>query len=209
MLFCTTGILLKRLEDDKDLQNVTHVFIDEVHERSIESDFLLMVLKDLLKRRPIKIILMSATLDASLFHDYFNGAPSVKFPGRTYPVTELYLEHALEVTQHKVDPRADWARKSNNSGGGGGFNNNNNNNNGNNNSPDDEDLTFPQLQQRYRSYSNQVHQSLSVLDHNAVDYQLIRDVILWLCRMRNPAEGKAWLSSFNRNQFYGSLFCFF
>ncbi|GMH71901.1 hypothetical protein TL16_g05777 [Triparma laevis f. inornata] len=189
MLFCTTGILLKRLEEDKDLQNVTHVFIDEVHERSIESDFLLMVLKDLLKRRPLKLILMSATLDASLFHDYFNGAPSVKFPGRTYPVTELYLEHAMEVTQHHVDQRADWARKPNsNRDREGGMMNANN--------PDDENLTFQQLQQRYRPFSNQVHQSLSVLDHNAVDYQLIRDVILWLCRMKGPQDGKAWLENF-------------
>ena len=60
MLFCTTGILLKRLEEDIDLQNVTHVFVDEVHERSIESDFLLMVLKDLIPQRnssfPLKVI---------------------------------------------------------------------------------------------------------------------------------------------------------
>jgi len=42
---------------------------------------------------------MSATLDSSLFSDYFGGkAPCVKFPGRTFPVTELYLEHALEMT---------------------------------------------------------------------------------------------------------------
>ena len=59
----------------------------------------------------LKVILMSATLDADLFHDYFGGAPSVKFPGRTFPVTELYLEHALEATGHQVNPRADWARK--------------------------------------------------------------------------------------------------
>ena len=43
MLFCTTGILLRRLEEDAECEGVTHIFIDEVHERSIESDFLLMV----------------------------------------------------------------------------------------------------------------------------------------------------------------------
>lgn len=116
LLFCTTGILLKRLEDDSALQHVTHVFVDEVHERSIESDFLLMVLRDLLEQRPpdrpLKVVLMSATLDASLFHDYFDGAPSVKFPGRTFPVTELYLEDAVEVTGHKVKGNEDWCRKS-------------------------------------------------------------------------------------------------
>ena len=45
------GILLKRLEEDPFLKNITHVFVDEVHERSIESDFLLMVLKDLIPKR--------------------------------------------------------------------------------------------------------------------------------------------------------------
>jgi hypothetical protein len=76
-----------------------------------------MVLRDLLTKRPaLRVILMSATLDADLFHRYFGGAPSVKFPGRTFPVAELYLEHALELTQHEVKRGADWAR----SGGGGG-----------------------------------------------------------------------------------------
>ena len=55
-----------------------------------------MVLRDLLTRRPsLKVVLMSATLDAALFHDYFGGAPSVKFPGRTFPVVELHLEVRL------------------------------------------------------------------------------------------------------------------
>lgn len=119
LLFCTTGILLKRLEEDPTLHNVTHVFVDEVHERSIESDFLLMVLRDMLPKRtsdrPLKIVLMSATLDASLFHDYFWDAPSLKFPGRTFPVTELYLEDILDVTGHVVKGNEDWCQK----GGGG------------------------------------------------------------------------------------------
>ena len=73
LLFCTTGILLKRLEDDPELENVTHVFIDEVHERSIESDFLLMVLRDTLRdhRPDLRVVLMSATINANLFSRYF------------------------------------------------------------------------------------------------------------------------------------------
>ena len=47
LLFCTTGILLRRLESDPDLSDVSHVIVDEVHERSEESDFLLMILRDL------------------------------------------------------------------------------------------------------------------------------------------------------------------
>jgi ATP-dependent RNA helicase DHX57 len=113
LLFCTTGILLRRLEDDPQLATVSHVIVDEVHERSMESDFLLMVLRGLLtRRRDLKLVLMSATINASLFADYFGaGTPTISIPGRTFPVTALYLEDALELTGHRVRPGADWARK--------------------------------------------------------------------------------------------------
>ena len=118
LLFCTTGILLRRLEDDPTLAGTTHVVVDEVHERSMESDFLLMTLRDLLPRRPdLRIVLMSATIEAGLFADYFGrGTPTISIPGRTFPVTALYLEDALEVTGHRVRAGADWAKK----GGRGG-----------------------------------------------------------------------------------------
>ena len=113
LLFCTTGTLLRRLEIDTTLTRVTHVFIDEVHERGLESDFLLLALKDLLKKRAdLKVVLMSATLDADLFSKYFDGAPAFKIPGRTFPVTTLYLEDALMMTNHFVDPRAEWCKRS-------------------------------------------------------------------------------------------------
>lgn len=55
LTFCTTGILLRRLESDPTLENVTHVIVDEVHERTIDSDFLLYLLRNLLsKRRDIR-----------------------------------------------------------------------------------------------------------------------------------------------------------
>ena len=52
LMFCTTGILLRRLEEDSILAGVTHVVVDEVHERSEESDFVLMVLRDIQAMRP-------------------------------------------------------------------------------------------------------------------------------------------------------------
>jgi len=83
LLFCTTGILLRRLEREPDLRSVTHIVVDEVHERSEESDFLLMILKELLPKRPdLRVILMSATLDAKLFSDYFNKIPVINIPGK-------------------------------------------------------------------------------------------------------------------------------
>lgn len=99
LVYATTGIVMRMLEASDDLQEITHLVLDEVHERSIESDFLLIVLRKLLVRRPgLKVILMSATVDAAKFSDYFNGAPVLTVPGRTFPVQTRYLEDAVEET---------------------------------------------------------------------------------------------------------------
>eukprot|EP00743_Colponemidia_sp_Colp-15_P011885 GILK01013374.1.p1 GENE.GILK01013374.1~~GILK01013374.1.p1 ORF type:complete len:1410 (+),score=317.13 GILK01013374.1:560-4231(+) len=91
--FCTTGILLRRLINDPMLLSCSHIIIDEVHERSVEMDFLLAILKSILPRRPdLKVILMSATVDAALFTNYFRGCPTITIPGFTFPVEEYYLE---------------------------------------------------------------------------------------------------------------------
>ncbi|KAF5730335.1 DEA(D/H)-box RNA helicase family protein isoform 1 [Tripterygium wilfordii] len=104
LLFCTTGILLRRLLVDRNLKGVTHVIIDEIHERGMNEDFLLIVLKDLLPRRPeLKLILMSATLNAELFSSYFGGAPTIHIPGFTYPVREHFLENILETTGYRLN----------------------------------------------------------------------------------------------------------
>ena len=90
LMFCTTGILLRRLEGEPDLNDVTHIIVDEVHERSEESDFLLMILRDTLKRRPdLRVVLMSATVNADLFSSYFNNCPVLEIPGRTFPVQQV------------------------------------------------------------------------------------------------------------------------
>ncbi|KAL8651060.1 MAG: hypothetical protein Q9226_004873, partial [Calogaya cf. arnoldii] len=99
LVYATTGIVMRMLEASDDLQEITHLVLDEIHERSIESDFLLIVLRKLLVRRPaLKVILMSATVDAEKFSSYFNGAPVLRVPGRIYPVQIRYLEDAVEET---------------------------------------------------------------------------------------------------------------
>ena len=87
--------------------------IDEVHERSEESDFLLMIIRDLLPRRPkLKIILMSATLNASSFANYFSQkVPVIDIPGRTFPVQQYYLEEILEVINFSLDEHSPFAKK--------------------------------------------------------------------------------------------------
>lgn len=99
LVYATTGIVMRMLERSSDLGDVTHLILDEVHERSIDSDFLLIVLRKLMARRPtLKVILMSATVDAGRFSKYLGGAPVMNVPGRTFPVDVKYLEDVLEVT---------------------------------------------------------------------------------------------------------------
>lgn len=103
LLFCTSGILLRRLLSDRNLNGITHVFVDEIHERGMNEDFLLIVLKDLLpRRRDLRLILMSATLNAELFSNYFGGAPTIHIPGFTHPVKAHFLEDVLEITGYKL-----------------------------------------------------------------------------------------------------------
>ena len=61
LLFCTTGVILRRLQDDRDLRSITHVIVDEVHERQVQTDVLLIALRKLLQttRRDLKVILVS------------------------------------------------------------------------------------------------------------------------------------------------------
>jgi HrpA-like RNA helicase len=96
LLFCTTGVLLRMIQNDTELSHISHVIIDEVHERGVESDFLLVLLRDLLQRRSdLRVILMSATIEASTVANYFT-CPVVEIPGFTHPVQDYYLESILE-----------------------------------------------------------------------------------------------------------------
>ncbi|GAA6031102.1 hypothetical protein JCM8097_004004 [Rhodosporidiobolus ruineniae] len=106
--YATTGIVLRMLEGKESLADVTHIIIDEVHERSIDSDFLLIVLREILEvRKDLKVILMSATVDAEKIADYMGGCPVVRVPGRTFPVTPYYLEDVVELTRYRLDPNSD------------------------------------------------------------------------------------------------------
>ncbi|EFJ25900.1 hypothetical protein SELMODRAFT_98495, partial [Selaginella moellendorffii] len=99
LLFCTTGVLLRRLVQDPLLEGVSHVIVDEIHERGMNEDFLLVVLRDLLPKRPkLRLILMSATINADMFSKYFGNAPKLHIPGFTFPVREFFLEDVVEST---------------------------------------------------------------------------------------------------------------
>ena len=103
LLFCTAGILLRRLHGDPLLLGTSHIVVDEVHERSLQTDLLLTILRDLPARRAaagapsIKLVLMSATLDAGFFSKYLAGSPVVSAHGRAFPVVRHYLEDVYDA----------------------------------------------------------------------------------------------------------------
>ncbi|KAI0059514.1 P-loop containing nucleoside triphosphate hydrolase protein [Artomyces pyxidatus] len=102
LLFCTTGVLLRRLSTGDNFADVSHVVVDEVHERSVDGDFLLLELKELLSSNPtLKVILMSATINHETFVRYFDGAPLLSIPGFTHPVTDKYLEEFIPSLDYK------------------------------------------------------------------------------------------------------------
>ena len=87
----TDGVLLSELAHDRALERYDTIIIDEAHERSLNIDFLLGYLKQLLERRPeLKVIVTSATIDTARFAAHFDDAPIVEVSGRTYPVEIRY-----------------------------------------------------------------------------------------------------------------------
>ncbi|CAE6428775.1 unnamed protein product [Rhizoctonia solani] len=138
--FCTTGIFLKRMQSalleqtqgkrhgtGHSLDDVTHILVDEVHERDVDTDLLLVVLKRLLadrraRQKPLKIVLMSATIDPTLFQTYFtaeNGtlAPVAEVPGRSFPVSRYYMDDIIQqLSQSSATEMSDsawvWKEKS-------------------------------------------------------------------------------------------------
>lgn len=127
--YCTTGVLLEKLKQDPDdvLETVSHICIDEVHERDMQIDFLMIILKRTIKNRQAegksvpKIILMSATLDTKLFANYFSKVddsgkllpcPALSVPGRTFPVQEKYLDSIMDEmhNEHGSSQVADLLR---------------------------------------------------------------------------------------------------
>lgn len=113
--FCTTGVFLKRLQSmlasndrrgQSEFEHISHIIVDEVHERDVDTDLLLVVLKQLMalkkaKKQSLKVVLMSATIDPTLFETYFadeEGVPAdtITVPGRTYPVTKYFMDDYAE-----------------------------------------------------------------------------------------------------------------
>ncbi|KAI1166140.1 P-loop containing nucleoside triphosphate hydrolase protein [Nemania serpens] len=122
ILYATTGILLAQVQNSPDdiLDYASHLVIDEVHDRDVNVDLLLLALKKAMAERAQKglkiprVILMSATIEAEFFASYFrnalppnyqgtvaNDCPALSVPGRTFPVEEHYLDHIMSDLEEK------------------------------------------------------------------------------------------------------------
>lgn len=92
--YMTDGMLVREFLTDNNLEKYSVMIIDEAHERTLHTDILLGLLKNLLKKNPnFKVIISSATINAKKFSDYFDSAPIFNVPGRRYPVEIFYTEH--------------------------------------------------------------------------------------------------------------------
>lgn len=101
LVFCTTGILLRQFQNDGALDCISTIIVDEVHERRLDIDVLLGLLKKILPSTPhLQVVLMSATLDAERFKTYWGDVlvPHIHVPGRTFPVSDYLLEDVFRFT---------------------------------------------------------------------------------------------------------------
>ncbi|MBS4494953.1 DEAD/DEAH box helicase, partial [Cronobacter sakazakii] len=100
----TDGILLAEIQQDRLLMQYDTIIIDEAHERSLNIDFLLGYLRELLPKRPdLKVIITSATIDPERFSRHFNNAPIIEVSGRTYPVEVRYRPIVEEADDTERD----------------------------------------------------------------------------------------------------------
>ena len=175
LLYCTTGVALRRLAEDPALKGVSHVVVDEVHERSLDTDLLLALLRDVLPARPsLRLVLMSATLDADAFASYFRLPKSavVCVPGFTFPVRELYLEDALAATGY-LPPRG--------GGGGGGGRRDRGGERGP--PPADQAAAL-----RRAGYSADVAEATASAAQERVDYELLDTLLAHICDKGDPGS---------------------
>ncbi|KAL6264710.1 hypothetical protein P5V15_004809 [Pogonomyrmex californicus] len=180
IMFCTVGVLLRKLEGG--LRGVSHVIVDEIHERDVNSDFIMVVLRDMIHLYPdLRIILMSATIDTTLFSEYFNNCPVVEIPGRSFPVQQYFLEDCIELTNF-VPPTISGKRKSKDS--------------------DELPITDGEPEENLNkvisnNYSVQTKNSMAQLTEKEISFELIEALLMYIKQQEIPGAVLIFLPGWN------------
>jgi HrpA-like RNA helicase len=213
-MFMTTGVLLRMLqggnagavEDASFLSGVTHLVLDEVHERDSNTDYLLLLLRKLLEvTQPFRLILMSASVDATKFSNYFGGkdvTPHFHIPGLSYPVEEVFLETIIDKTSYKISadsPYAIFHPKSSSEGGSKGKGRSFRAKGGRNGlknmlvhmseegfDADQDDPDILRMRKRYPEVKDSTLRTLLMLDEQALNYELLENTVMYIDSFCEP-----------------------
>ncbi|KAM5559305.1 DExH-box ATP-dependent RNA helicase DExH1 [Rosa sericea] len=189
LLFCTTGVLLRQLVQDPQLTGVSHLLVDEIHERGMNEDFLLIILRDLLPRRPdLRLILMSATINADLFSKYFGNAPTIHIPGLTFPVAELFLEDVLEKTHYIVESESEKMERGNSR---------RRRQQDSKKDPLTELFEDVDIDLHYKSYSTSTRKSLEAWSGSQLDLGLVEATVEHICRYERDGAVLVFLTGWD------------
>ncbi|XP_053956982.1 ATP-dependent DNA/RNA helicase DHX36 [Anastrepha ludens] len=194
ILYCTTGVLLQKLQSDPLMNAVSIVIIDEIHERSVETDLLMALLKIILPHRPnLKIILMSATVSEEEFSAYFNNCYTINIEGTMFPVKVNYLEDIIqetgftrfhnnphECTKNKARHRSKQSNRQST------------------NNLEYSAMIEPYLRQIKDKYDNQVLQSLRCTDSEGCEnLQFLEHLIFYICDTKPPGAILVFLPGYD------------
>ncbi|KAL4708484.1 hypothetical protein ACJJTC_014092 [Scirpophaga incertulas] len=191
IMFCTVGVLLRKLEGG--LRGVSHVLVDEVHERDADTDFALILLRDMVHTYPdLRIILMSATVDTTLFTNYFGNCPVIEVPGRTYPVQQYFLEDAIQLTQF-TPPLKERKRKSS----GKKVNKEDEDDDDEGLGADEQDEDLNKKCQLSSEYTPETSRSLQQLSEKDLSFELIESLLTYICNLNQEGAVLVFLPGWN------------
>nr|XP_008112926.1 PREDICTED: ATP-dependent RNA helicase A isoform X1 [Anolis carolinensis] len=176
VMFCTVGVLLRKLE--AGIRGISHVIVDEIHERDINTDFLLVVLRDVVQAYPeIRVILMSATIDTSMFCEYYFNCPIIEVFGRTFPVQEYFLEDCIQMTKF-IPPPKDKKKKDKDEEGG-----------------DDEDTNCNLI--CTNEYGPETKRHMAQLNEKETPFELIEALLKYIETLNVPGAVLVFLPGWN------------
>ncbi|XP_055837370.1 ATP-dependent DNA/RNA helicase DHX36 [Episyrphus balteatus] len=189
ILYCTTGTLLRRMETDPLLFELTHIILDEIHERSVETDMLMGLLKKILPyRKEIKVVLMSATVSQSDFQRYFDGCCTIEIEGTLFDVEDRYLEDVLQETgfrhfeaQRKQTRHGRFSKK-----------------NDFNKGMEFQSIIEPYARAIRNKYDRHVLDSIRNPNSEEFNLELVENLIFYICERKPPGAILVFLTGFDK-----------